>query len=327
MKRIAFFLGITAILLLIAACGNKKGPAIKVDNFSSGKAGEVILIMDNQFWTEPDKAEIRKSLSQPQPAINQIEPLFDILEFQNRDFSSNFQRHRNIVRFDVNPDYSNNTFSIQKNVWSSPQVYIYFKGNNVDSLIRLYQKNESEILGEMYENDLKRLQNFYAREVDPNIEKKIREKFGIYISVPRQYTIAREEEDFLWLRFRTAKNDRFIMLYKTPAAELTEETLMDTRDRMTKEYIPGAVLGAYPVIARKLGFPIIERKTLGTKTGMEMRGLWESVNDKMGGPFYHFTFLDPSGQNAVSVDGFVYAPQEGKRDYLREVEAIVKSIR
>ena len=60
---------------------------------------------------------------------------------------------------------------------------------------------------------------------------------------------------------------------------------------------------------------------------MGMRGLWEAVNDQMGGPFCSFSFVDPSGQNCSTVDGFVEAPEEDKRDYFREVEAIVKSIR
>ena len=46
----------------------------------------------------------------------------------------------------------------------------------------------------------------------------------------------------------------------------------------------------------------------------------------MGGPFYSFTTLTADGSSCITVDGFVYAPQESKRDYLREVEAIVKSI-
>ena len=58
-----------------------------------------------------------------------------------------------------------------------------------------------------------------------------------------------------------------------------------------------------------------------------MRGLWESVNDMMGGPFYSFTFPSADGQYNITVDGFVYAPQEPKRDYLREVEAIVKTVK
>jgi hypothetical protein len=66
---------------------------------------------------------------------------------------------------------------------------------------------------------------------------------------------------------------------------------------------------------------------VGALNGAELRGLWESVNDKMGGPLYEFSFVDNTGENVISVGGFVYAPEEDKRNYLRDVEAIVKTVK
>ena len=314
-------------LLLITSCGKKQGISVKVDNFSSGKAGEIILIMDNHIWNDEYQKTIKSFLTQPQPAIPQKEPMFDILQFENKDFSSNFQRHRNIIHFDVNADASANTFNVEKNKWTSPQVYVHIKGIDAASCLTLFLEHKEEILKELYENDLRRLQTVFADDTDPNTEKLIRNKFGINISVPNQYRVASEQDDFLWLRYRTNKNDRFIMIYKYPVAEMTHHFLMDTRDAFTKKYIPGALPKAYPIISRHDGFPMIEKTKIGKFDGIEMRGLWESVNDQMGGPFYSFTFLDNSGENYITVDGFVYAPQEDKRNYIREVEAIVKTVR
>ena len=84
--------------------------------------------------------------------------------------------------------------------------------------------------------------------------------------------------------------------------------------------------GAYPVVADVEGYPLAKKLQIRYHNGLEMRGLWASVRDKMGGPFYSFTQLSSDSSNCITVDGFVYAPQEEKRDYLREVEAIVKSI-
>ena len=117
------------------------------------------------------------------------------------------------------------------------------------------------------------------------------------------------------------------MIYKTPLKDLSKENLIKNRNEITKKYIPGAIKGAYPIIAENDGFPLYAPYTLGTKEGFELRGIWESVKDHMGGSFYSFSFLDPSGENCITIDGFVYAPQEQKRDYIREVEAIVKSLK
>jgi hypothetical protein len=325
--------GIILTCLLLAALTTlscKKGGVrgIRVDNFSNGKAGEVILVLDKKYASESLLKYLDEFLSQAQPGLNQEEEMFDILQFENKDLNAQFQRHRSIIQFDMNPNFSSNTFKIEENVWARPQVHIYLRGNNMDSLAQLFMQHEDEILKRLYDNDLKRVQYFYSTNNNSYIEKIIKEKFGINITIPNTYNIAREEADFLWLRFKTVRNDRFIIIYRTHGSDLSRKGLIEARNEKTKAYIPGALPGSYPIVAEVYQFPLYNNHIkVGSTTGAELRGLWESEGDKMGGPFYHYSFLDPSGENVISVGGFVYAPEEEKRDYLREVEAIVKSVK
>jgi hypothetical protein len=325
MKKISY---LAAVLLLVTmvSCHHNSTPSIKVDNFSTGKAGEMILAIDTSYWSTSAKKAIYAVLQQPQPAINQIEPMFDIIQCSNADYKASFMRHRNIVQFDYSPDYSANTFEIVKNPIANPQVLIVIKGNHQDSCLALFLAHQDEIVKAMYENDIARLQNAHRKLNNAVLEKKIYEKFGIKMTVPDGYFVGREEEDFLWLCFRTPKNDRFVMIYKSPRYELTKENVVAERDRITKAYIQGAVAGAYPIVADLEGYPLAEKLQIRYHEGLELRGLWASVRDKMGGPFYSFTQISPDSLSCITVDGFVYAPQEKKRDYLREVEAVVKSI-
>jgi hypothetical protein len=329
MKKLSFIyicLFLAAFSLVSCKKGGIKG--IKVDNFSNGKAGEVILVLDKKYASESVQNYIKEALTQPQLALNQIEPMFDLLHFENKDFTSHFQRHRNIVRFDVNSNYPSNTLDIENNVWTSPQIHVYLKGNNMDSLMFLFMENKNFIVKLLYDNDLKRVQYYASSNNDPFIEKKIKEKFDIKMTIPGTFNVAREEKDFMWLRYKTVKNDRFIIIYKTPGNDLSRKRLIEARNEMTKAYIPGAITGAFPVVYEVEPFPLYNNNVkLGAIIGAELRGLWESEGDFMGGPFYHFSFLDKTCDNVISVGGFVYAPEEEKRDYLREVEAIVKSVK
>jgi hypothetical protein len=270
--------------------------------------------------------EIYAVIQQPQPAINQIEPMFDVIRCSNADYKASFMRHRNIVQFDYNPDYSGNTFEIARDPLTKPQIHVKIRGNNQDSCLALFLAHKDEIVQAMYDNDIARLQNAHRKLNNPVVEKQIKEKFGISMTVPEGYFVGREEEDFLWLCFRTPKNDRFVMIYKSPKYELTTENIVAERDRITKAYIQGAVAGAYPLVANIEGYPLRQNLKLRYHNGVELRGLWETVRDKMGGPFYSFTQVAPDSTSCITIDGFVYAPQEEKRDYLREVEAVVKSI-
>ncbi len=326
-KRITIAL-LVVMMLTGTSCKHKSSvPAFKADNFSTGKAGEMILAIDTVNWTDAAIKAVRNVLQQPQPAINQIEPMFDIIQCSNSDFLASFTRHRNIVRFDYNKNYASNHFEIEKNAYSAPQVLVKLQGNNQDSLLALFLNHQDEIVKALYGNDLVRLQNAHRKLNNAEVEKRIQEKFGISITVPSGYFIGREEPDFLWLCYRTPKNDRFVMIYQTTAYPLTADNAVKARDSITKAYIQGAVAGAYPVVADLEGFPLVENLSIRYHNGLELRGLWASVRDKMGGPFYSFTMLSSDKTKCITLDGFVYAPQEHKRDYLREVEAIVKSLK
>ena len=326
MKKISYF-AVLLMLLSLVSCHQKSGTSgIKVDNFSTGKAGEMILAIDTGYWSKAAMKEIYAVIQQPQPAINQIEPMFDVIRCSNADYKASFMRHRNIVQFDYNTDYAGNTFEIQRDPVTKPQIHVKIRGNNQDSCLALFLAHQDEIVQAMYDNDIARLQNAHRKLNNPVIEKKIKEKFGISMTVPEGYFVGREEEDFLWLCFRTPKNDRFVMIYTSPKYELTTENIVAERDRITKAYIQGAVAGAYPLVANIEGYPLRQNLKLRYHSGVELRGLWETVRDKMGGPFYSFTQVAPDSVSCITIDGFVYAPQEEKRDYLREVEAVVKSV-
>lgn len=68
-----------------------------------------------------------------------------------------------------------------------------------------------------------------------------------------------------------------------------------------------------------------EIKVNGLKI-IEIRNLWKIENDYMGGPFINYTIINESTNKVIGIDGFVYAPQFDKRDYLRQLEAILTSV-
>ena len=47
----------------------------------------------------------------------------------------------------------------------------------------------------------------------------------------------------------------------------------------------------------------------------------------MGGPFISYAFIDSATARAVIVTGFVYAPKEEKRELLRQVEALMYTVK
>jgi hypothetical protein len=63
----------------------------------------------------------------------------------------------------------------------------------------------------------------------------------------------------------------------------------------------------------------------GTYTA-ELRGLWKVEGDFMGGPFISISQIDEKRNRIVTVEGYVYAPKFNKREYIRQLEAILYSL-
>lgn len=71
--------------------------------------------------------------------------------------------------------------------------------------------------------------------------------------------------------------------------------------------------------------PRYEEVSFRGRFAAKMRGLWKMEGDFMGGPWTSLAWVDEARGQLVTVDGYVYAPYFGKREYLREVEAMVRS--
>jgi hypothetical protein len=55
---------------------------------------------------------------------------------------------------------------------------------------------------------------------------------------------------------------------------------------------------------------------------VETRGLWKVENNYMGGPFINYTMIDKANNKVLTLDGYIYFPNQDKKSYLRQLEAI-----
>ncbi len=74
--------------------------------------------------------------------------------------------------------------------------------------------------------------------------------------------------------------------------------------------------------------PNTQEVYLGKKQAFETRGLWEVENQFMAGPFLNYSIeLDSVKKDYIMIDGFVYSPGSNKRNYIFELEAIIRSLK
>ena len=66
---------------------------------------------------------------------------------------------------------------------------------------------------------------------------------------------------------------------------------------------------------------------LNGKFVVETRGIWEVVNDFMGGPYLSYSILNAETNEILLVEGFIHAPSKTKRNYMQQLEHIFGSLR
>ena len=333
MKKIV--LSLLVILCTVAGCNDvstitseliDSSITLNNDNLSTGKAAEILLVMDKTL-PQQTQDSVYALLGKLQVGLPQAEPLFTIYQIDPELFKKSFSRETNIIHIDVNSSYQEASCKIEKDYWSSPQIYAHIYAPTQEAVISCLAENRDKILDLMYDNDIAKLQAVQLKHRNVELERYVQEKFGIMMTIPEEYAIGRETSDFLWLLYRTPKNDRFIMIYTTPNKKLTREAMMIKRNYITRQYIEGEdSKDVYPKITEYNDLPLHQPIEIGSKEGAELRGLWETVNDYMGGPFYQFSFININGE-CVTIDGSIYAPKEPQYLYMREVEAIVKSVK
>jgi len=73
--------------------------------------------------------------------------------------------------------------------------------------------------------------------------------------------------------------------------------------------------------------PEFETTSLNGLFAIETRGLWEVEGDFMGGPFLSYTTVDEARNRVVTIEGYVYSPNEKKALLLHQLDAIIHTLK
>lgn len=325
MKNIAYLLLLATILF--SGCQQSKVKKNLLPGVS-GSAGEVLIIMDKQYWEdEPGKA-LKSILNEDTPGLPQSEPLFNAINIPNKAFSELFRIHRNIILTKISNNIEKPGIQVEYNKWAKPQTVITILAPNYDSYMEVYNKNEQKILALLFKSEKDRLANNYKKYSEQNVIDKIKDSKGINLTVPKGYTFDLDTNNFVWISHETPEISQGIFIYDykyTDTTQLNVNALIDKRNEILKMYVAGESDGTYMTTELQV-FPQFRSYKLNGNYTAELRGLWKVRGDFMGGPFVAISQIDEQNQRIVCVEGYVYAPKYKKREYIRQLEAILYSL-
>ncbi len=323
------------VIGFLFACG--KGE--KVLPRSTGKEGELLLIVDEKYWNHPVGDTLKAFFSEDMPGLPQAEPMFKVYKIFPKDFTLSFKTNKNILIINIDPNHpvQDPTLEIGYDNWAKDQLAMKLNCNNPDEFFDAFRQKRKRIMQLFVDKDLERYQRKFAMTYSKAIQDKLEEKFGIKMSIPEGFYITREEADFIYLSHEAMKKvgalqhqiTRGIWIYTFPYTDpntFTKKYITQLRDSITRLYIQGAVDSSYMAIEYMYP-PDTASTTIQKEYALETRGLWHMENYFMGGPFLNYITYDKRKNRIIMVDGFVFAPRFDKREYMLQIEAMLKSLK
>lgn len=178
------------------------------------------------------------------------------------------------------------------------------------------------------ENEREKLNVYFQTALNKKVMQRVYEKFGCNMNITTGFYIAKDLDDFMWLRSETSKTSTNIMIYSedyVKESQLNPNYIVLKRNIITKENIPASLPDSYAKISdyHPVSSKVVDLNGL---YGIETRGAWDCSGDFMGGTFLNYTLIDEKNNKVLTVDGFIYAPSREKRVFMMQLEALFWSL-
>jgi len=292
---------------------------------SGGTTNLLTIVSDDSLWNGVVGDATRAIFAAPVYGLPQEEPIFTLKQMNPKAFHEFVKKSRTFIELKKEAPKG---IQFVKDVYASPQLGIIVSGENNEELISVLKENTILMTDKIKSVEVAhKVEEIAKNQLD--IEE-ILDVFGIDITVLFSYRIAKKTDDFVWFRKDIKNGDMNLLMYEVPYGTIKEDSLtinsiVKLRDSIGKTHIPGPVKNSY-MITEKAFSPYLGKSTIDGKSVLETRGVWDVKNDYMAGPFINYIIDDKKNNRQLVLEGFTYAPQIAKRDYMFELEAMIRSI-
>jgi hypothetical protein len=324
-----------AIIMIASLSSCKSGQTVGLPP-CTGKPGEILIVMADDLYKGAAGDTLLGIITQEEPALPRTgmegaEPMFNVLHLPPAALNNTIRPARNMIIVEVGPEIPKPLMKVFKNYWADEQVLIWLFAPDRDQLVALVNSNGKAILDVMRDGEVDRQVAYNIKYQNTALTDQILRNHDIKINIPKGFAVKVDTGNFAWVQYDPANETQGLLLWSYPYTsekQLELPYLQQFTNHFLEPRLPG------PSAPKKKSFmSIVPDINVITRTFMkngvyvrEMRGLWEVKTDFMGGPFISWTMVDEKRNRVVTAFGFVYAPKIGKRNPIRKVESLLKTI-
>ena len=325
MKTLLKITALVAMAAALAGCKSRShGPLLPN---VSGKAGEIVFVIDKDNWEGDIGNAIRDILGTDCPYLAQREPLFNLVNVPPGNFNNMFKMHRNVLILNVNPQNQTTGMMYKRDQWARPQSVAQINAHDQAGALSIIEDAKDQLpeFFEAAERD-RIIANSILYE-ERTLRGPVEKLTGGILHFPSGYKLRKETDDFVWIADEKQYTNQTVLLYRYPVPEKDPfklENIIAKRNEVMQANVPGMFDGSYMTTSTAIE-PMTRSLKYHGIDFMETRGFWEVEGDYMGGPFVSHSFYSPDGKDIIVMEAFVHAPRYDKRPLLRQVESILFS--
>ncbi len=342
---------------LLVGCSMSEKQRVENLPTATGKPGDMIVIMDSVQWRGELGAELRKILRQEVPGLPREEPFFDVIYVYPRKGYTLLTQIRNLVFvFTLDQQTSgsqimkenfseetlmkirtDSTFfmATAKDEYSRGQEVMYLFSDTQENLIKHLRKNTRYIQDYFNAIEKRRLQASLTKATTTKgITEQLRKENNFEIRVPFGFKVADKQQDFVWLRLMDSRVDKNVFISWKPYEseyQLLPDSLVYWRNEIARQYLFEDPDNTESYLVTETTVPFKPLKAtqvnFNNRFAMELRGLWKTNTNTMGGPFISYGLVDEQRQMIYYIEGFCFSPGKDQRETIRELEAILWSFK
>jgi hypothetical protein len=317
----------TFLFLIIAvisfSCSKKKE---NNSRHSTGRINAISIVIDNQLWNGVIGDSLRNKFASPVEGLPKEEPIFDINQYPTNVMEGFVTKSRVIIVVKIGTE---NRFVVQKNQYARPQNVFHITGRSIAELLGIIEKKTPQIIQIIRKGELTAHQELLKDSLI--ILKKIEDQFRLDLKAPKSYAFCMTKNNFVWLKkeFASGSNSILVTQFAGNRFNLKHNVLnqiVKIQDSIGAAFIKGEEPDSRMYIDRTYPLYLL-KTTLNGKLAYETKGTWRLKDSFMFGPFVSYLVFDSQTDRITYLVGFCYVPSKDRRDFMHELESILKEVR
>lgn len=343
MKKI--FLLLSAVIGIMSSCSKEASEALMPE--STGAAYDLYIVLTEdlkpaygenslgnkvQINQTPLYDSLHAVFMYPMECTPNGDEYFNVCTILEEHFQRSIRTLGNVVLLNIAPDNAETpVIKMERDKYARGQVVVKMYGRDQQSIADYIMQMQESLRNVFVKAEINRAMKKLEKDNAIQQEDRLMKMQNVSMHIPfaiKKSGVGAKDKNFFWVTDDYMDRQSHLVVYSVPYTDaniFTLEGAVAVRDSVMKANIEGGT-NAFMTTNKKIVLPEYKALNIGGKYVGELRGMWRMENGLMAGPFVSHLRLDEVNKRVVIAEGFVYAPNDGKRRLIRNLEAAIYTL-